>query len=233
MRKQVILFFSGLFFSGFLLAQQKIDWAKYDSLPFKEDTIQSFNNKFTRDYIIEPILNSNADIELRYYCNDKVLGNKGQIKSVRCYRDSVVIQNVSYFYSRIRVNDNSKNYVEKVSHYPPLYANDSWFVYSVKKTSFYPKDLFNSMFTRLIESGLFVTPDQTSIVEEYSKKGIVIQSPCKGKEDCYDRPVLLEIKAGNRLRNIHLRTLDYYILNINMPEFKLKHILEDFFNSIK
>jgi len=78
-------------------AQHKYDWNKYKNLSFKEDSVQSYINVYTKAGIIYPITQSQADIEIRMsFPNFFNLSKRREIYAIKCFKDSIVGECIEY-----------------------------------------------------------------------------------------------------------------------------------------
>ncbi len=217
MRKQVILFFSGLFFSGSLLAQQRIDWAKYDSLAFKEDTISSPFQAIIKDGFIQPITQSDAKLEFRAYMRNTFRPNLYTIYVIKIYNNTCLLQ--KYFCN--------KGVFYPISMFPDSIGKDIMGRYLQRRVANKNADNEGSeIFKVLIENNVFTMPDQTKLIDILKSKGVQINNPCAGINDCIDTPIYCEVRFDNKVRNFNIRSVDYYLTNpecIVSETFKNNH----------
>jgi hypothetical protein len=224
MKTLLTIVFCFIFFS--VTAQHKYDWSKYDSLPFKEDSVQSFNNTEVQNHIIYPIKESKADIEIRFYTTD-MISTIGAIYTIKYFKDTILLNQYSYRYGNWSPIDMGG--FEFVGKFGGVNGSDICrrvTSKSIKKNSLLILDT-------AIKSKLFTINDCKLFYDSaFVSKKITLKEPEYDCTDC-DRFILCEIKSGKRFRNFKLwtRASDYYNTNKNIDLLNYNKELFKFFNS--
>jgi hypothetical protein len=222
MLNPVILFFAVSFLYQSLFAQQKIDWAKYDSLPFTEDKAEDFINRQVAEKIIYPITASDADVEIRRYIYP--FGNQNlEIHILKIYKDSSTLSVVQYANNQFRKKD---YYTDSLG----LDRNRNIIQRKIL-TKTYEGDP-SLMLDTLGQNYLLSMKNQTDFLDSLKGNGVKVTSPCEGGYHCVDISTLYEIKYKNKFRNFWVLVLNYATEPSGIKQFQHNKIINTIFDNL-
>ncbi len=209
-------------FTTFVHAQHK-----YDNLPFKADSVQSFNNQLVQEGFIENIKNSRADFEIRVYTTP-FKSNNSPISVFKCKGDTCIIENYNCYKSKDSV-------LEK--NFDNIGINkEGQFLQRLKHT-YKSKININKYLIELGKYNFFSLKDQSDLLKSFRKNKSYFVDPCSNQTECFDIPLLIEIKMKSKFRNFKMSSIDYFVDNIpqHIKEFENNHyiklLLKNIFNT--
>jgi uncharacterized Zn ribbon protein len=185
-----------------LNAQKIIDWAKYAKMPFKTDSVKTFNNDYVENKIFGNIKNSKADFELRIYTFGAFRNRFDRIAIIKLSSDSVFTRVVYVNRDTYEIGERSDNTINDISTRKKMIIGNQ-----------------NLIIDSLINAELLTIADQTNLIKGLEKKGMKINNPCKGLNHCANIPIFYELKIGKKVRNFYLIQEFNYEHNIDVKEF--------------
>ena len=199
-------------------AQVTTDNINYNSLLFVADSVTSFNNQMVQEGFIKNIKDSESDIEIRQYITIH-RSNEVFISIFKCYNDSCITELYRCYKNKNLVFD---------------YYQDS--IGISKSGEFFQRKIMTQPFTKneksimlnLSKYGFFTMKDQTGFINMLKANQVELVSPCKSRTDCFETPILYEIKLNSKFRNFRMLGLDYLTPNISLriKEFENNHYLK-------
>ncbi len=110
--------------------------------------------------------------------------------------------------------------------------------YSLSKKDEYPNVSWGAIINNFRELGLFTLADQTNLLDSLKIKSIPLKDPCyRGTDqvahECGDGIDYVEVKFGKKFRNFNLQKLDYFPLNKEHDELRLRHYLYALANQLE
>jgi hypothetical protein len=211
---KVILLFIFLCFIIYVQAQNKYDWSKYASLPFKQDSVQSFSNMYTEAGGIYPITQSKADIEIRLFLN-RIHKTRGMY-IIQCFKDSIVGEYVKYF---LAGPDEYK--MDSMLMAPDYKIVGKYKTLTTLTCTFKTSNKINldSVVTELIKNKIFVLDDVKKLVDSFYEINPKLNNPDSMAQNNSlqyfykthsNNYYVLEIKFLNKYRNFRFGSSWFY-----------------------
>jgi hypothetical protein len=217
-----------IFISIIAQGQKEFHWNTIYHLPFKEDSIQSFQNAFSQFKELESIKNSTSLMEIRYYENPFYGRNSTFIYQVKYIQGN--LEEYVYFNDiNIKIDLENVEVIGKLGRFP----------FYRKKIIVDPK--LDSFIYQIFTQGLLTLPDQKNLIDSF-KKNIEIYHYNNNKSDIRKTHTpggnnFLEVKIGDKYRNFRIaqQPYGYYFFNKEIKIFKdyndLFNLLTTIFNS--
>jgi hypothetical protein len=207
-----------------LNAQQKFDWSKYKNLPFKLDSVQSFSNQLVQETFIQDIKMSDTDFEIRLY-TAPFKNKNAHVRIFKCKGDSCIIENYNCYKNK---DSSVEMYLENIG-----INKEGYFLQRFKKT-YNTQINIKKYLVELKKYGFFTMEDQSDLLKTLKRNKIFFVNPCMHQTECFDIPILVEIKMLNNFRNFKMLSIDYFLDNIppHVTEFENNHYIKILLNNI-
>lgn len=208
LKKLVCLLFFFLFYTSSSFAQ-KIEWDSIYSLPFKQDSVESFNTAEVQNHTIYPILQSTANIEIRLYLFYNV-STQGKIWTLKIFGDTVIAETYNFMLYRWRYVD-AYEFLGK-----DIFGQDIGRRITRNKVQLDAKTILDS----LIKSKIFETEDYTKFLQNAKTNKVAVNKTIGDCLHCI--PTYIEIKFNNKIRNFYLppEPEEYMNANRNIEYFR-------------
>jgi hypothetical protein len=181
------------------------------SIPFKEDSIGSYTNKWVKDSIIEPITHSQADWEIREYTYTTPFSLLGKVSVIRCVNHKMEKFQINWRQAMLAAIP--KKPVRVFNPERGQYSQGI-FILSSDSISNHPDD--SSKLEQLVGNHLFDIKDIGQTIDSLLSQKIQVVKLLDGDmnyntlDTLHERPKNLafipymEIKIGNRYRNFKI-----------------------------